>query len=73
MRRRRERLKRGAVHVQFDMTRAAVDRLVALGWLKAEARHDGRVVTEALIGFGTHALWPDHEQVTHHSQAPKVR
>jgi hypothetical protein len=59
MRRRRERLKRGAVCVRFEMTRAAVDRVVALGWLKAEARHDSTAVTEAFLRFGTHALWPD--------------
>jgi hypothetical protein len=60
MRRRRERLKRGAILVRFEMAPAAVDRLVELGWLKLEARGDWRAVTEALIRFGTDALWREH-------------
>jgi hypothetical protein len=57
MRRRRERLKRGSIFVRFEMTPAAVDRLVELGWLEIEARADSHAVTEALIRFGTDALW----------------
>jgi hypothetical protein len=64
MRRRRERIKRGAVCVRFEMAPAAVDRLVELGWLKAQARDDWHAVIEALIRFGTDALWREH--VTRH-------
>ena len=44
--------------MRFEMTLAAVDRLVALGWLKPENRRDAHEVTEALIRFGTAVLWP---------------
>ena len=59
MRRHRERLKRGTVFVRFEMAPAAVDRLIALGWLKPESRRDPYAVTSALIEFGTQALWRD--------------
>ena len=59
MRRLRERQKTGSILVRFEMAPAAVDRLVALGWLTAKDRHDWRTVTEAFLKFGTRALWPD--------------
>ena len=57
MRRLRERAKHGSIFVRFEMTPIAVDRLIALGWLKPESRHDPCAVTSALIEFGTQALW----------------
>ena len=59
MRRHRERTKQGSVFVRFEMAPAAIDRLIALGWLKLESRRDPYAVTVALIKFGTQALWPD--------------
>ena len=59
MRRHRERTKHGSVFVRFEMTPIAVDRLIALGWLKSENRRDRYAVTLALIKFGTQALWPE--------------
>ena len=59
MRRHRERTKQGSVFVRFEMAPAAIDRLIALGWLKSESRRDPRAVTSALIEFGTQALWPE--------------
>jgi hypothetical protein len=59
MRRHRERIKRGTVFVRFEMAPAAIDRLIALGWLDSESRRDPHAVTVALIKFGTQALWPD--------------
>jgi len=67
MRRHRERIKRGGVFVRFEMVLAAVERLIALGWLRPEARDDAYAVTSALIDFGTQALWPDPvREVTRH-------
>jgi hypothetical protein len=59
MRRHRERSKHGSVCIRFEMAPSAVDRLIALGWLKPESRRDPHAVTVALIKFGTQALWPD--------------
>jgi len=59
MRRHRERTKHGSIFVRFEMTPYAVDRLIALGWLKSESRRDPYAVTSALIEFGTQALWPE--------------
>ena len=59
MRRHRERTKHGSIFVRFEMTPYAVDRLIALGWLKPESRRDPYAVTVALIKFGTQALWPE--------------
>jgi hypothetical protein len=59
MRRLRDRAKHGSVFVRFDMTPIAIDRLIALGWLKPESRRDPYAVTSALIEFGTQALWRD--------------
>lgn len=68
MRRRRERAKHGSIFVRFEMTPAAVDRLIALRWLKPESRRDAYAVTAALLKFGTHALWrkSESEDVTCH-------
>jgi len=61
MRRHRDRAKHGSVFVRFEMTPTAVDRLIALGWLKPESGRDPHAVTSALLKFGTHALWPDDD------------
>jgi hypothetical protein len=61
MRRHRERSKHGSVCIRFEMAPSAVDRLIALGWLKPESRRDPHAVTSALLEFGTHALWPDED------------
>ena len=66
MRRHRERAKHGSVFVKFDMTPIAVDRLIALGWLKPESRRDPHAVTSALLKFGTQALWPGEESDVSH-------
>ena len=58
MRRYRERAKSGGMFIRFEMTPAAVDRLIALGWLKPEDRRNSHEVANALIRFGTAALWP---------------
>jgi hypothetical protein len=58
MRRYRERAKSGGVFIRFEMTPAAVDRLIALGWLKPEDRRNSHEVANALIRFVTAALWP---------------
>src|SRR5260370_33721625 len=55
----RERAKSGSVFIRFEMTPAAVDQLVALGWLKAENRRNSHEVANAPIRFGTAACWPD--------------
>ena len=61
MRRHRERSKHGSVCIRFEMAPAAVDRLIALHWLKPESRRDPYSVTVALLEFGTQALWPTEE------------
>jgi hypothetical protein len=58
MRRHRERKKSGSIFVKFEMTPAAVNRLIELGWLKPESRQKPIAVTEAFLRFGTRALWP---------------
>ena len=57
MRRHRERMNRGAIFVRFEMTPAAVDRLIELRWLEPESRHDATAVTNAFLQFGAKALW----------------
>jgi hypothetical protein len=59
MRRLRDRAKYGSIYVRFEMNPNAVDRLIALGWLRSESRRDPYAATSALIKFGTQALWPD--------------
>ena len=66
MRRHRERVKQGSVCIRFDMAPAAVDRLIALGWLNSESRRDPYAVAVALIKFGTQALWPGEESDVSH-------
>src|SRR5450756_55250 len=63
MRRRRERAKQGGIFVRFEMTPAAVDRLIELRWLAPESRHDTAAVTKALLEYGTNALWPPTDQI----------
>jgi hypothetical protein len=41
MRRHRERAKLGAIFVRFEMTPAAVDRLIPLKWLQPESGTTG--------------------------------
>ena len=59
MRRHRERAKLGAIFVPFEMTPAAVDRLIPLKWLQPECRRDRDAVINAFLKFGTAVLWPE--------------
>jgi hypothetical protein len=59
MRRHRERAKLGAIFVRFEMTPAAVDRLIPLKWLQPECRRDRDAVINAFLKFGTAGLWPE--------------
>jgi hypothetical protein len=61
-RRYRERRKSGSIFVRFEMTPAAVERLVELQFLSRHERHDPIAVTIALLKFGTRALWPAQRQ-----------
>jgi len=45
----RERTKLRSAFVAFVMNAVAVDRLIALHWLKAENRHDSDDVTDAFL------------------------
>ena len=58
MRRHRERVRSGGIFVRFEMTPAAINQIIALGWLKPEQRTSPVAVTEAFLQFGTQALWP---------------
>ncbi|WGJ15029.1 hypothetical protein QEV83_01590 [Methylocapsa sp. D3K7] len=45
--------------MRFEMTPAAVDRLVATSWLDAASRHNRDAVVEAFLKFGATALWSE--------------
>jgi hypothetical protein len=61
MRRHRERAKSGSIYVRFEMTPAAVHRLIELGWLKPDGLGKPIAVTEAFLKFGARALWPQQK------------
>jgi hypothetical protein len=56
MRRHRERRMRGGVFIEFEVVGSALDALVALGWLRADSRHDADAVRAAIIWLAGRAL-----------------